>query len=205
MQFKKKASALRQDQIKTGGVPTELKNLTDVEEKILQLLGSSFFMGTDIPERCGSAIQKQLMAGKQHQSSCASGLQLTAITSPGVSANNRSLRLTPTSSSNYSEVLELSTAASHNPLDNTRLIELSNQSSTIVSALSRLTPTKGNRSPTVSNLRECSTKNAYEQSRDEEPHAAQKGMSTEHFDMHNSTLDVLKTISKTLIDVLKIQ
>ncbi|KAF5278029.1 hypothetical protein FQA39_LY18409 [Lamprigera yunnana] len=79
-------------------------------------------LGLDIPERCGSAIQKQLMAGKQHQGSCASGLQLTAITSPGVSGNNRSLRLTPTLFSNYSEVLKLSTAASRNPLDNTRLI-----------------------------------------------------------------------------------
>ncbi|KAF5295451.1 hypothetical protein FQA39_LY13112 [Lamprigera yunnana] len=159
-----------------GVGPRELKNLTDVEEKILQLLSSSFFMDTDIPERCGSAIQKQLMAGKQQQGSCASGLQLTAITSPGVSDNNRSLRLTATSFSNYSEVLKLSTAAGRNSLDNTRLIELPNQSSTIVSALSCLTPTKRNRSPTVSNLQECCIKNAYEQPRDEEPHAAQNGV-----------------------------
>ncbi|KAF5304671.1 hypothetical protein FQA39_LY09448 [Lamprigera yunnana] len=144
----------------------------------------------------------------------------TAITSPGVSGNNRSLRLTPTPSSNYSEVLQLFTAASRNPLDNTRLIELPNQSSTIVFALSRLTPTKRNRSPTVSNLQECSIKNEYEQSKDEETHVAQNGvrrlkpqtklfkrkarqMITEHFDMYNSNLDVLKTISKTLIDMVE--
>lgn len=59
--IKKKASTNKSNLFKTGGGPCTAKKLTEYEERILALLGKSFFEGVGVPE-CGV---KQVIVSKQ--------------------------------------------------------------------------------------------------------------------------------------------